>query len=182
MAGSDKQNNTLNAAKRPAQSDKYEKATFAAGCFWGVEASFRNVEGVLATSVGYTAGRLENPTYEDVCTDKTGHAEAVEIIYDPAKVSFEHLLEVFWKIHDPTTLNRQGPDVGTQYRSAIFYHSPRQQTLARTSMEKLRKSGRFDKPIVTRLVPASKFYKAEEHHQRYLEKQGKTTCSSTIKH
>jgi len=182
MAGSDKQNNTLNAAKRPAQSDKYEKATFAAGCFWGVEASFRNVEGVLATSVGYTAGRLENPTYEDVCTDKTGHAEAVEIIYDPAKVSFEHLLEVFWKIHDPTTLNRQGPDVGTQYRSAIFYHSPRQQTLARTSMEKLRKSGRFDKPIVTRLVPASKFYKAEENHQRYLEKQGKTTCSSTIKH
>lgn len=183
MNGSETQKTKLDTAKQPpTQSGKFENATFAAGCFWGVEASFRSVEGVVATSVGYTGGRLINPTYKDVCTDKTGHAEAVEVIYDPSKVSFESLLEVFWKIHDPTTLNRQGPDIGAQYRSAVFYHNTKQHVIAQQSMEKLRQTGKFDKPIVTRIIPASKFYKAEEYHQKYLEKQGKTSCSSTIKH
>jgi len=167
-------------AEGPVQSDKYEKATFAGGCFWGVEASFRAVEGVVATSVGYTGGQLDNPTYKAVCTDKTGHAEAVEVTYDPNIVSYQKLLDVFWRIHDPTTPNRQGPDVGTQYRSAIFFHTPQQQVLARASVQKLEQAGKFDKPIVTQIVPAQKFYKAEEHHQRYLEKQGKTSCSATI--
>jgi len=166
-------------AKEAGESVKFEKATFAAGCFWGIEASFRAVEGVVSTAVGYIGGRQTNPTYRQVCTDKTGHAEAVEVTYDPNKVSFEDLLAVFWKIHDPTTLNRQGPDVGTQYRSAIFHHTPEQQALAKASMEKLEKARTFKNPIVTRIVPAEKFYRAEEYHQRYLEKQGKTTCPST---
>jgi len=170
----------LTIVEQPAESAKYEKATFAAGCFWGVEASFRAVEGVVSTQVGYTGGRRANPTYRQVCTDKTGHAEAVEVTYDPKKVSFEGLLDIFWKIHDPTTLNRQGPDVGTQYRSAVFYHTPQQKALAQESMQKLEKARVFKRPITTKIVPAPEFYKAEEYHQRYLEKQGKTSCSSTM--
>ena len=168
------------STKEPVPSAKYEKATFAAGCFWGIEASFRAVEGVVETQIGYTGGRRANPTYPQVCTDKTGHAEAVEVTYDPEKVSFERLLDLFWKIHDPTTLNRQDPDVGTQYRSAIFYYSPEQKTLAEASMQNLVKARTFKRPIVTQILPAPRFYRAEEYHQRYLEKQGKTSCSSTI--
>lgn len=152
------------------------KATFAAGCFWGVEAAFQQVTGVKSTIVGYTGGTFENPSYEDVCTGRTGHAEAVEIEYDPAVVLYEKLLSVFWKIHDPTTLNRQGPDIGTQYRSAIFYHNSEQKEEAIASKERLEQSGVYKRPIVTEIVPASKFYRAEEYHQRYLEKRGKTSC------
>src|SRR5262250_2149334 len=140
------------------------KATFAAGCFWGVEDAFRQVKGVTSTTVGYTGGTTKNPTYKEVCTDRTGHAEAVEVEFDPARVTYQDLLTVFWKSHDPTTLNRQGPDVGTQYRSAIFFHSPEQETLARTSKERLEKSGRFSRPIVTEILPASEFHRAEEYH------------------
>ena len=153
-----------------------EKATFGAGCFWGVEAAFRQVKGVVSTAAGYAGGKLENPTYEDVCTDRTGHAEVVEVEYDPSRVSYKDLLEVFWKGHDPTTLNRQGPDVGTQYRSAIFFHSPEQEALARASKEELGKSGHHRKPIVTVIEPASTFYRAEEYHQQYLEKRGLSSC------
>lgn len=153
------------------------KATFAAGCFWGVEAAFRRVKGVISTQVGYTGGTFPNPTYEDVCTDRTGHAEAVQIEFDPAQVTYEQLLDVFWSIHDPTTLNRQGPDVGTQYRSAIFYHSPEQEAAARASKEQQQNSGRYRRPIVTEIVPATTFYRAEEYHQRYYEKHGITHCA-----
>ncbi|HII01506.1 TPA: peptide-methionine (S)-S-oxide reductase MsrA [Methanosarcinaceae archaeon] len=149
-----------------------QKATFAAGCFWGVEAAFRQVKGVAATAVGYTGGHTENPSYEDVCTDRTGHAEAVRIIFDPAVVSYETLLDIFWKIHDPTTENRQGPDVGSQYRSAIFYHDEDQKATAFTSKERLENSGEFKKPIVTEIVQASAFYLAEDYHQQYFEKKG----------
>ncbi len=149
-----------------------QKATFAAGCFWGVESMFRQIKGVISTSVGYTGGKMENPTYKDVCSDKTGHAEAVEVIYDPSQVSYEKLLEVFWDNHDPTTLNRQGPDFGTQYRSAIFYHTPEQEKAAIASKEALDKSGKFKRPIVTEIVPASEYYRAEEYHQQYYEKRG----------
>jgi peptide-methionine (S)-S-oxide reductase len=149
-----------------------ETATFAAGCFWGVEAAFRKVPGVVETTVGYTGGHTENPTYEEVCSDRTGHAEAVRIEFDPEQVSYEQLLEVFWNIHDPTTPNRQGPDVGSQYRSAIFYHTPEQEAAARASKEKLERSGHFANPIVTEIVPAAEFYPAEEYHQRYYEKEG----------
>jgi len=180
MNSTPKQKTAPRAAEKTGRAGKYEKATFAAGCFWGVEASFRTVEGVVVTSVGYTGGQLDNPTYEDVCTDKTGHAEAVEVTYDPNIVSYQKLLDVFWRIHDPTTPNRQGPDVGTQYRSAIFFHTPQQQVLARASVQKIEQTGKFDKPIFTEIIPAPKFYKAEEYHQRYLEKQGKASCSSTI--
>jgi peptide-methionine (S)-S-oxide reductase len=151
-----------------------EKATFAAGCFWGVEAAFRQIEGVTDARVGYTGGKLENPTYRDVCTDRTGHAEAIEITFDPAKVSYDALLDKFWTFHDPTTLNRQGPDFGTQYRSAIFFHSPEQEKAARASKE--RWQSQFEKPIVTQLVPAATFYPAEDYHQRYLEKRGASVC------
>lgn len=146
-------------------------ATFAAGCFWGVEAVFRQVHGVVATRVGYTGGSHENPSYEDVCTGVTGHTEAVEVDFDPSRVSYEELLQVFWDNHDPTTVNRQGPDVGTQYRSAIFFHTPEQQALATASKDRLQKSGTFKKEIVTEIVPASMFYLAEDYHQQYLEKQ-----------
>ena len=153
-----------------------EKATFAAGCFWGVEATFRQLPGVISTRVGYTGGQLPNPTYKDVCSDRTGHAEAVEVEYDPAKISYEQLLNVFWENHDPTQLNRQGPDWGTQYRSAIFFHTPEQESVANASKEVLGKSGRFSKPIVTRIVPATTFYEAEDYHQQYLEKRGLASC------
>jgi peptide-methionine (S)-S-oxide reductase len=152
------------------------KATFAAGCFWGVEATFRQLPGVISTRVGYTGGDHPDPTYKDVCTDRTGHAEAVEVEYDPAKLSYDTLLDVFWENHDPTQLNRQGPDWGTQYRSAIFFHSPEQEAAAKASKEKLEKSRRYSKPIVTQIVPAVTFYEAEDYHQQYLEKRGLATC------
>lgn len=153
-----------------------QKATFGAGCFWGVEAAFRQIEGVTATAVGYSGGTLENPTYRDVCTDRTGHAEVVEVEYDPARVSYDDLLRVFWDSHDPTTLNRQGPDVGTQYRSVIYFHTPEQEAAAAASKEKLERSGRFKRPIVTAIAPAGTFYRAEDYHQQYLEKRGLATC------
>ena len=152
------------------------RASFAAGCFWGVEAAFRQVEGVLDTAVGYSGGRLENPTYEDVCSGRTGHAETVEVEYDSSRVSYEQVLDVFWENHDPTTLNRQGPDVGEQYRSAIFFHTPEQQAAATESKANLEKSGKYKRPIVTQILPASTFFRAEEHHQRYLEKHGLAHC------
>jgi peptide-methionine (S)-S-oxide reductase len=164
------------ASKHKTGSAKMEIATFAAGCFWGVEETFRQTKGVAATAVGYSGGILENPTYEDVCTDRTGHAEAVQVEYDPAQVSYEKLLDIFWNNHDPTTPNRQGPDVGTQYRSVIFYHDPDQQAAAVASKEKLEKSGKYRRPIVTAIVPATTFWRAEEYHQRYLEKRGMTSC------
>jgi len=152
------------------------KATFGAGCFWGVEVMFRQVDGVVATAVGYTGGTSPDPTYELVCTGRTGHAEAVEVTYDPARVSYDRLLDVFWAGHDPTTPNRQGADRGTQYRSAIFYHDEAQRTAAEASQARWQESGRFRAPIVTQLVPATAFYRAEEYHQRYLEKHGLASC------
>jgi len=149
-----------------------EKATFAAGCFWGVEEAFRKIEGVVSTSVGYTGGSFNNPRYEDVCSGKTGHAEAVQVEHDPAQVTYEELLSVFWDNHDPTTLNRQGPDIGTQYRSAIFFHTPEQKAAAVASKDKLQKSGRHRSPIATEITPASQFYRAEDYHQQYFEKRG----------
>jgi peptide-methionine (S)-S-oxide reductase len=151
-----------------------EKATFAAGCFWGVEATFRATPGVLSTRVGYTGGEVETPTYKQVCTDRTGHAEAVEVTFDPAKVSYESLLKIFWENHDPTTLNRQGPDWGSQYRSAIFFHSPEQEKIARASVAEAQKSHK--RPIVTQIVPAVEFWEAEDYHQQYLEKRGMASC------
>ena len=153
-----------------------EKATFGAGCFWGVEASFRELKGVTATAVGYAGGTLDSPSYQDVCTGHTGHAEVVEVEFDPAEISYEHILDLFWQSHDPTTLNRQGPDVGTQYRSAIFVHTPEQQAAAQESKDALEQSGRFSSPIVTEITLASTFYRAEEYHQRYLEKRGLAHC------
>jgi len=155
-----------------------EKATFAAGCFWGVEATFRRVKGVVHTQVGYTGGTVPNPTYEQVCTDRTGHAEAVEVTFDPKVVPYEELLEIFWRCHDPTQVNRQGPDIGTQYRSAIFYHSDAQRAAAEESKRRLEASGRFSKPIATEIVPAKEFWRAEEYHQQYLEKRGLASCHS----
>jgi peptide-methionine (S)-S-oxide reductase len=154
-----------------------QKATFGAGCFWGVEAEFRQLpKGVVSTAVGYEGGSMTNPTYRDVCTDRTGHAEAVEVEYDPEEISYEDLLKVFWENHDPTTLNRQGPDVGKQYRSVIFYHTPEQQAAALATKEKLEKSGKYRRPIVTEIVPATTFYRAEDYHQQYLEKRGLSSC------
>ncbi|MDX1385928.1 MAG: peptide-methionine (S)-S-oxide reductase MsrA [Thermoanaerobaculia bacterium] len=153
-----------------------EKATFAAGCFWGVEAAFRQLDGVLSTRVGYTGGTAERPTYKDVCSGATGHAEAVEVTYDPERVSYEALLEAFWSNHDPTTRDRQGPDVGSQYRSAIFFHSGEQQRAAAASRDRLTEEGRFRRPIVTQLVPAATFWEAEDYHQQYLEKRGLASC------
>ncbi len=153
-----------------------EKATFAAGCFWGVEAAFRQIPGVVSVRVGYTGGHYPNPTYGDVCSGKTGHAEAVEVTFEGSKVSYKQLLDEFWKMHDPTTPNRQGPDVGSQYRSAIFFHSPEQEAAARKSKDRLERSGQRGRPIVTQIVQASEFYPAEEYHQRYFEKRGMKSC------
>jgi peptide-methionine (S)-S-oxide reductase len=169
---------SLEAEDKLGQGDiqMKQKATFAAGCFWGVEAAFSKVKGVLATRVGYTGGSLKNPSYEDVCSGLTGHAEAVEVEYDPVKVSYDELLNVFWSIHDPTTIDRQGPDTGSQYRSVIFFHTPEQEAIARNSKKNIEKTGKFKSPIATQIVPAGPFYEAEEHHQRYLEKHGLPSC------
>ncbi|MDX1487621.1 MAG: peptide-methionine (S)-S-oxide reductase MsrA [Acidiferrobacterales bacterium] len=155
------------------------KATFGAGCFWGVEAEFRRLEGITATAVGYSGGQTSDPTYKEVCTDRTGHAEAVQVEYDPARISYEQLLDVFWNCHDPTQRNRQGPDIGSQYRSVIFYHDDEQKAAALKSKEK--ESGRYRKPIVTEIVPAGQFYRAEEDHQQYLEKRGLTACTPALR-
>ncbi len=155
-----------------------EKATFGAGCFWGVEETFRQVKGVTSTTVGYMGGTLKDPTYKDVCTDKTGHAEVVQIDFDPSVVSYNDLLRIFWETHNPTTPNRQGPDEGTQYRSVIFFHTPEQEAAARASMEELEKAKVFMRPIVTQIVPAQDFWPAEEYHQKYLEKRGLSHCST----
>ena len=159
------------------KSATLEKATFAAGCFWGVEAAYRQIKGVKSTQVGYMGGDMPNPTYEDVCTDATGHAEAVEVTYDPSKVSYDDLLKVFWDNHDPTQINRQGPDFGTQYRSVIFYQTEKQKKAAMASLQQLQKSDKYKgKKIATAIVPAGTFYRAEEYHQQYLEKRGLSTC------
>ncbi len=152
------------------------QATFAAGCFWGVEELFRQLDGVIDTQVGYIGGHIPNPTYKMVCSDTTGHAEAVQVTYDPNKISYEKLLDIFWNNHNPTTLNSQGPDFGTQYRSVIFYHTQEQHAAALKSKEEFIQSKKFSKPIVTQILPATQFYRAEEYHQRYLEKQGKSHC------
>jgi peptide-methionine (S)-S-oxide reductase len=155
-----------------------KQATFGAGCFWGIEAEFRQIPGVIDTAVGYAGGHRVNPTYEDVCDGRTGHAEVVQVTYDPAKVAYEQLLEVFWTSHDPTQLNRQGPDIGEQYRSVIFYHDDEQKTEAVESKRLFEKLGSFQRPIVTAIVPAMPFYRAEEYHQQYLRKRGAESCSS----
>jgi peptide-methionine (S)-S-oxide reductase len=152
------------------------KATFAAGCFWGVEAHFQQLPGVTATAVGYEGGTLQNPSYHDVCTDRTGHAEAVEIDYDPEKIAYEQLLDAFFSLHDPTQLNHQGPDHGTQYRSAIFFHSPEQEAAAKQAIARLTAEKRFSRSIVTQVVPAQTFWRAEDYHQKYLEKRGALSC------
>ena len=151
-----------------------ETATFAAGCFWGIQSAFDEVEGVVQTEVGYMGGSLQNPTYHDVCTDRTGHAEVVQVKFDPQRVSYDALLDTFWAIHDPTTMNRQGPDIGSQYRSAIFFYSPEQEQAARASIRKAQE--RFSRPIVTRLEPAAELWHAEEYHQKYNEKRGVKSC------
>ncbi len=153
-----------------------KKATFGAGCFWGVESTFRQVPGVADVAVGYEGGTLNNPTYQDVCTGRTNHAEVVEIDYDPEKVSYDALLELFFQMHDPTTRDRQGPDVGTQYRSAVFAHDDEQKAAAEAMIDRLNASGKFRRPIVTLVEPAQTFYRAEEYHQRYLEKRGRSSC------
>lgn len=156
--------------------EKYETASFAAGCFWGVEAAFRELDGVLETTVGYMGGHTKDPTYKDVCTGSTGHAETLQLKYDPDEISYETLLDVFWNKHDPTTKNRQGPDIGEQYRSIIFYHTDEQKKLAEESKEKLDSSGKYRNPIVTEIIPAETFYPAEDYHQQYLEKRGRKFC------
>ena len=153
-----------------------QEATFGAGCFWGVEDAFRQLEGVISTTVGYSGGEFENPTYEDVCSNQTGHAEEVKIEYDERKISYNELLKTFWDIHNPTTLNRQGPDVGTQYRSVIFYHTKEQESAATESRKQLEESKKYQNPIVTEIVPAKMFYRAEEYHQKYFQKRGISDC------
>jgi peptide-methionine (S)-S-oxide reductase len=158
------------------------KAYFAAGCFWGVEAAFRQVPGVTATAVGYMGGHTEQPTYRQVCSHTTGHAEVVEVEYDPEQVSYDDLLDVFWENHDPTQLNRQGPDIGDQYRTEIFFVTPEQEQTARASKERLEQSGRYRRPIVTQITPAPTFWKAEDYHQQYLEKRGMASCHVSLAH
>lgn len=153
-----------------------EIATFGAGCFWGVEAAFRRLPGVVDVAAGYSGGHTPNPTYKDVCSHTTGHAEVVQVTFDPRKISYDQLLDVFWQIHNPTQVNRQGPDVGTQYRSAIFVHSPEQQAIAEKSKAALTASGKFQRPIATEITTAGPFYRAEEYHQKYLEKHGAASC------
>jgi peptide-methionine (S)-S-oxide reductase len=153
-----------------------ETATFAAGCFWGVEEAFRRTPGVTSTAVGYMGGRLEDPSYQAVCTDRTGHAEVVQVQFDPDQISYDRLLELFWRTHDPTTLNRQGPDVGTQYRSAVFYHDEAQRESAVAMKQRLDSRGSFRRPIVTEITPASTFWRAEEYHQQYVQKHGGSSC------
>ena len=153
-----------------------EIATFGAGCFWGIEAAFRQVPGVLDAAVGYSGGRTQNPSYQDVCTDTTGHAEVVQVTFDPEKLSYDQLLNVFWTIHDPTQVNRQGPDYGAQYRTAIFFHSPEQEAAAKKSKQALEASGKLRRPVATEITPAGPFWRAEEYHQRYLEKRGAASC------
>ena len=161
-----------------AEENKYKKAAFGAGCFWGVEETFRTTKGVISTTVGYMGGHTDNPTYNDVCSGQTGHAEAVEVIYDPSLISYNKLLNVFWNVHDPTTLNRQGPDIGEQYRSIIFYYDDEQENSAKTSKDELQKSGSYNRDIVTEIVPAEKFkfYNAEDYHQQYLKKRWQSSC------
>ena len=156
-----------------------QKATFAAGCFWGVESSFRQIPGVSATRVGYTGGHTDNPSYYDVCSDTTGHAEAVEVEFDPEQVSYETLLDLFWRSHDPTQGNRQGPDVGSQYRSAVYFHTPEQQEQALAS--KARVQAHLPRPVTTEVVPAETFFEAEDYHQQYFEKQGRTSCHAGLR-
>jgi peptide-methionine (S)-S-oxide reductase len=164
------------AGLQKEQTMTTDTATFAAGCFWGVQAAFDEVKGVVSTTVGYTGGHTEKPTYPDVCSDTTGHAEALQIVFDPQVVTYDQLLDTFWSIHDPTTPNRQGPDVGTQYRSVIFYHGDTQHAAAVASRDKLAKSGKYRRPIVTEIVPASVFWPAEEYHQKYFQKHGGGSC------
>ena len=159
-----------------ANTSHAEKAMFGAGCFWGVEAAFRRLPGVTQTTVGYSGGNFKNPTYEDVCSHRTGHAEVVLVEFDPTKVSYDQLLDVFWANHDPTQVNRQGPDYGTQYRTAIFYFTPEQEAAARASKQRLEASGKLRRPIATEITPASEFWRAEEYHQQYLEKRGIASC------
>jgi peptide-methionine (S)-S-oxide reductase len=161
--------------KKPGKN-QLKKATFGAGCFWGVEAAFRELEGVVSTSVGYEGGHFDNPTYQDVCSGRTGHAEVVEVIYNPKIISYQKLIDLFWDIHDPTTLNRQGPDLGEQYRSVIFYHDHEQEKIAIESKKSLELSGRYKNKIVTQIEPAPIFWKAEKYHQQYLEKTGQKSC------
>ncbi len=164
------------AGLAPAEEGAMEKATFAAGCFWGVESAFRTVDGVVDAQVGYVGGEAENPAYREVCSGRTGHAEALEITFDPEVISYKQLVELFWRVHNPTQVNRQGPDVGTQYRSAIFYHSPEQKVIAEKSKDALAASGKWRKSITTEIVPAATFWRAEEYHQRYFEKNGGPVC------
>ncbi len=153
-----------------------EKATFAAGCFWGVESAFRTVEGVIDAQVGYIGGNPEAPTYREVCSGRTGHAEALEIRFDPAVITYKQLVELFWRVHNPTQINQQGPDIGTQYRSSIFYYSTKQKKIAEQSKIALTASGKYNRPVATEIVPAATFYRAEEYHQRYFEKTGRPAC------
>lgn len=167
----------LTAARmEPKDTMNRSIATFGGGCFWGVEARFRETPGVTGTAVGYAGGKGDSPTYKEVCTDRTGHAEVVQVEFDPNKLSYEKLLDVFWACHDPTQVNRQGPDVGTQYRTVIFFHTPEQEKVARASKEKLAASGKHSRPIATEILPAPTFWRAEEYHQQYLEKRGLSSC------
>ena len=159
-----------------------EKATFGAGCFWGVEAAFRQLDGVVRTTVGYSGGHSADPSYQEVCGDETGHAEVVEVAFDPARIGYEQLLEVFWRSHDPTQVNRQGPDIGTQYRTVIFTHSPAQAAAAQASKERLAASGRLRRPVATEILPAGPFWPAEDYHQQYLEKRGLASCHVGLQH
>jgi peptide-methionine (S)-S-oxide reductase len=162
--------------RKQTKEIKMETAIFAAGCFWGVEADFQKLKGVISTEVGYTGGHTQDPTYQQVCTDTTGHAEAIRLTYDPAVISYDDLLKVFWENHNPTTPGRQGPDVGSQYRSAVFYTTPEQQKAALASREKLDRSHKYSQPIVTEITKAGEFYRAEEHHQQYYRKKGGGSC------